>query len=62
MAQCDSRDTRLIDCTIDKTEINGCEHSEDAGVICLGKKDQYIHSPPKQKLSLQVPATALMVL
>ena len=36
-AQCNSRDTRLIDCNINKTGVNGCEHSEDAGVICMGK-------------------------
>ena len=35
-AQCSSRDTRLIDCDIDKTGINECEHNEDAGVICMG--------------------------
>jgi hypothetical protein len=48
-AQCNSRDTRLIDCIINKTGINGCEHSEDAGVICIGKaymllEYMYIHS------------------
>ena len=36
-AQCRNSDTRLIDCAIDKTGINGCGHSEDAGVICMGK-------------------------
>ena len=36
-AQCNSRDTRLIDCNINKTGVNGCRHSEDAGVICMGK-------------------------
>ena len=36
-AQCNSRDTSLTDCTINKTGINGCRHSEDAGVICMGK-------------------------
>ena len=35
-AQCSSRDTRLIDCKIDKTGINECNHSEDAGVVCMG--------------------------
>ena len=36
-AECKNNDTRLIDCTIDKTGINRCDHSEDAGVICMGK-------------------------
>ena len=36
-AQCRSNDTRLIDCNVDKTGVNGCEHNEDAGVICMGK-------------------------
>ena len=35
--ECRSNDTRLIDCTINKTGMNGCDHSEDAGVICVGK-------------------------
>ena len=38
-AQCRSNDTRLTDCNIDKTGINGCDHSEDAGVICMGKEE-----------------------
>ena len=41
-AECGSSDTRLTDCTIDKTGINGCEHSEDAGVICSGM-DEELH-------------------
>ena len=36
-AQCGSCDTRLINCTIDMTGINGCDHDEDAGVICQGE-------------------------
>ena len=36
-AQCRNSDTRLTDCNINKTGINGCTHSEDAGVICIGK-------------------------
>ena len=36
-AQCKSSDTILTDCRIDKTGINNCQHSEDAGVICMGK-------------------------
>ena len=36
-AQCRNNDTRLINCNINKTGINGCVHSEDAGVICMGK-------------------------
>ena len=35
-AECKSEDTQLMDCTIDMTGINGCDHSEDAGVICNG--------------------------
>ena len=37
-AECRINDTRLTDCTIDKTGINGCRHSEDAGVICIGEE------------------------
>ena len=37
-AHCNSRDMRLTDCTIDETGINGCNHSEDAGVICIGEE------------------------
>ena len=36
-AECKNNDTRLINCTINKTGINGCVHSEDVGVICMGK-------------------------
>ena len=36
-AQCTSRDNILIGCKINNTEINRCRHSEDAGVICMGK-------------------------
>ena len=36
-AECRNDDTTLINCAIDKTGINGCVHSEDAGVICMGK-------------------------
>ena len=39
MAQCRSNDTGLTNCAINKIEINGCGHSEDAGVICVGKDD-----------------------
>ena len=37
-AQCKANDTaqRLVDCDIDKNGINGCLHSQDAGVICSG--------------------------
>ena len=38
-AECRINDTRLTDCTIDKTAINGCNHSEDAGVICIGEEE-----------------------
>ena len=38
-AQCSSRDTRLTNCIIDKTGVNGCDHSEDAGVICMGRQN-----------------------
>ena len=34
--ECTSRDSNLLNCTIDKTGVNGCTHSEDAGVICNG--------------------------
>ena len=37
-AQCSSRDTRLTNCDVDRTGINGCDHSEDAGVICMGNE------------------------
>ena len=36
VAQCRTNDTRLINCTMNKTGINKCNHSEDAGVICMG--------------------------
>ena len=35
--ECTSSDTHLIDCNSDKSSINQCHHSEDAGVICTGK-------------------------
>ena len=35
-AECTSRDSSLLNCTMDKTGVNGCNHSEDAGVICNG--------------------------
>ena len=51
-AQCSNRDSRLTDCTIDKTGINGCVHSEDAGVICMGNGQmpcyQRIHNVNKR--------------
>ena len=34
--ECISEDTDLLDCTIDKSAVNRCDHSEDAGVICRG--------------------------
>ena len=36
-AQCSSNNARLTECMIDRTGTNGCRHSEDAGVICIGK-------------------------
>ena len=36
-AQCSSNNARLTECMIDGTGTNGCRHSEDAGVICIGK-------------------------
>ena len=36
-AKCRSRDMGLINCIINKIGINGCDHSEDAGVICMGR-------------------------
>ena len=38
-ANCSNHYIRLTDCDIDKTGINGCDHSEDAGVICVGKDE-----------------------
>ena len=38
-AQCTNTDTRLLNCVIDKTGVNGCTHSKDAGVICLGNSN-----------------------
>ena len=35
-AECTSQDMDLLKCTIDKSAVNGCDHSEDAGVICRG--------------------------
>ena len=38
-ARCSSHNSRLTKCDVNKTGINGCMHSEDAGVICLGKNE-----------------------
>ena len=35
-AECNSEDMNLLNCTIDKSAVTGCDHSEDAGVICSG--------------------------
>ena len=35
-AGCTSDDINLLNCTIDKSAVNGCDHREDAGVICRG--------------------------
>ena len=35
-AGCTSEDMNLLNCTIDMSVANGCDHSEDAGVICSG--------------------------
>ena len=35
-AGCTSEDMNLLNCTIDMSAVNGCNHSEDAGVICSG--------------------------
>ena len=35
-ARCTSEDMILLNCTIDKSAVNGCDHSQDAGVICSG--------------------------
>jgi hypothetical protein len=35
-AGCASDDMDLLDCSIDRSAVNGCDHSEDAGVICSG--------------------------
>ena len=35
-AQCKNDDTRLLNCVVNMTGVNGCTHSEDAGVICRG--------------------------
>ncbi len=35
-AQCKSDDMSLLNCAIDRSAVNGCDHSEDAGVICRG--------------------------
>ena len=37
--QCRNNDTRLTSCIIDKSGVNGCAHSDDAGVICMGKNE-----------------------
>ena len=42
-AQCTSKKMNLLDCAIDKNAVNGCDHSEDAGVICKGECVQCIH-------------------
>ena len=59
-AECRNDDTRLINCTIDKTGINGCVHSEDAGMICMGKICKWcIHSLFTKE---QVPATVKILM
>ena len=35
--QCTNHGMILVNCIIDNTEIYRCDHSEDAGVICMGK-------------------------
>ena len=35
-ARCTSEDMNLLNCTIDNDAAGGCDHSEDAGVICSG--------------------------
>ena len=35
-AGCTSEDMNLLNCIIDNDAVNGCDHSEDAGVICSG--------------------------
>ena len=35
-ASCTSRDSNLLNCIINKSGASGCDHSEDAGVICNG--------------------------
>ena len=64
-ADCNSCSKGLLNCNINKTGINGCNHGEDAGVICMGKiaiQTQSIYSAYKQNSPYQVLITALMVL
>ena len=42
-AQCTSQDSRLAECDVNNTGMNGCKHSEDAGVICSGKNENQLH-------------------
>ena len=36
-AKCTEVDIDLLNCDIDRSGVNGCTHSKDAGVICHGK-------------------------
>ena len=39
---CTSEDMNLLNCTINKSAVIGCDHSEDAGVICSGRYNAMI--------------------
>ncbi len=37
--QCSGSETRLQDCGVSQTPGSACTHSRDAGVMCVGKRD-----------------------
>ena len=37
--QCSGSETRLQDCGLSQTPGSACTHSQDAGVMCVGKRD-----------------------
>ena len=59
--QCTSDDLRLTDCTADRSATEVCQHSEDAGVICVGMITPIMRFLQLYDNQLQVPLTALMV-
>ena len=55
-ANCNSCHSNLTDCTNSNTGVNGCNHGEDAGVVCMGKTTiqtcKYIVTLPISKFSI----------
>ena len=45
--QCSGSETRLQDCGLSQTPSSACTHSRDAGVMCVGKRQQCMHATHK---------------